>query len=77
MTSILALGIQYLQGITNHIDFSGRADATFVDYKFRNRMQSGKESLLVRGRCRAEFQIVSRQVHRGALPARRYWRIYV
>lgn len=43
------LGLQYLQGLSNHIDFSARLDASFTDYLFRNRPQSGTDNVLLEG----------------------------
>ncbi len=65
------LGLQYLQGLTNHIDFSGRLDASFTDYLFRNRPQQGDDKLLIEGdagfniKLLSDRYIVSPYLHAG------------
>lgn len=41
------LSVQYLQGITNHVDFSGTLAGTFVKYPFPNKPMSSNDALLV------------------------------
>ncbi len=41
------LSIQYLQGITNHVDFSGTLAGSFVKYPFPNKPMSSNDALLV------------------------------
>lgn len=53
------LGLQYLQGLTNHIDVSGRLDGSFTDYLFRNRPQSGEDNFLLEGDAGVNFKLLS------------------
>ncbi len=41
------LSVQYLQGITNHLDFSGTLAGSFVKYPFRNKAMASNDALLV------------------------------
>lgn len=38
------LGLQYLEGLNGHVDFSGRLNATFVNYLFQNKPASSTAS---------------------------------
>ncbi len=53
------LGLQYLQGLTNHIDFSGRLDASFTDYLFRNRPQTGDDNFLLEADAGFNIKLLS------------------
>lgn len=55
----LGLGFQYMQGITNHIDFSGRLDASFSDYPYSTRFQSSDDRLLLEGDAGFNFKLLS------------------
>ena len=41
------LSVQYLQGITNHVDFSGTLGGSFVKYPFPNKPMASSDALLV------------------------------
>lgn len=41
------LGIQYIEGLTKHVDFSGSLSGTFLKYPFPNKPTPGNESLLL------------------------------
>ena len=53
------IGLQYLQGLTNHIDFSGRLDASFTNYLFRQRPQSGQDNFLLEGDAGFNVKLLS------------------
>ncbi len=53
------LGLQYLKGLTNHIDISGRLDASFADYLFRNRPQTGDDNFLLEGDAGFNIKLLS------------------
>lgn len=40
-------GLQYMQGLTDHIDFTGRLDGSFTDYLFRDKPQGGEDKFLL------------------------------
>lgn len=41
------LSIQYLKGLTNHVDFAGTLSGTFVKYPFRNQSMPTNDKLLL------------------------------
>ncbi len=53
------LGLEYLQGLTNHIDFTGRLDGSFTDYLFRNRPQTGDNNFLLEADAGFNFKLLS------------------
>lgn len=53
------LGLEYFQSLTNHIDFSGRLDASFSKYSLHNAQQPTQNKLLLESGASMNYKLFS------------------
>jgi OmpA-OmpF porin, OOP family len=55
----MGLGITYLEGLGNHIDFAGSINGTFLDYPMRNRGKFGNDHFLLEAIATANLKLTT------------------
>ncbi|WP_153799116.1 OmpA family protein [Foetidibacter luteolus] len=55
----IGFGLEYLQGLTEHLDFSARLDATSLDYLFNNMPGLGNDNMLLEGDANIKLKLLS------------------
>jgi OmpA-OmpF porin, OOP family len=53
------LGLSYIQGLSNNIDFAGTLSGSFLDYPIPGKIPSGTNELLLEGVATANFKLLS------------------
>jgi len=52
-------GLEYIKGLTDHLDFSGRLDLSYLDYLFSNRPKLGTDNALFEGDANLRLKLMS------------------
>jgi outer membrane protein OmpA-like peptidoglycan-associated protein len=53
------VGVEYLQGIGEHVDFAGRLDVSFPDYIFRDKKPLGSTHILIEADANVHVKLLS------------------
>lgn len=55
----VGLGITYLEGLSNHVDFAGSLNATFLDYPIRGKAPFGNDHFLLEATATANLKLTT------------------
>ena len=55
----VGLGVSYIEGLSNHIDFAGSLNATFLDYPIRNKAPFGNDYPLIEATATANLKLTT------------------
>jgi hypothetical protein len=54
-----SLGISYIEGLGDHVDFAGSLSGSFLDYPIPNKITNGNDGFLLEGAATANLKLVT------------------